>query len=74
MSNWSDEVTNYTDGSKVERVLYAGSNLGKAREVFAAARPVEFMDSGASDGSDRPQQKGGYARIYGTVLFCTQGG
>ena len=25
------------DGSKVERTLYAGSNLDKAREVFAAA-------------------------------------
>ena len=25
------------DGSKVERMLYAGSNLDKAREVFAAA-------------------------------------
>jgi hypothetical protein len=25
------------DGSKVERMLYAGSNLDKAREVFASA-------------------------------------
>ena len=25
------------DGSKVERMLYAGSNLDKAREIFAAA-------------------------------------
>jgi hypothetical protein len=25
------------DGSKIERMLYAGSNLDKAREVFAAA-------------------------------------
>jgi len=25
------------DGSKVDRMLYAGSNLEKAREVFAAA-------------------------------------
>jgi hypothetical protein len=25
------------DGSKVERMLYAGSNLDKAREVYAAA-------------------------------------
>jgi hypothetical protein len=53
MSNWSDEETtepliadhrNYykvekwtKDGAKVERMLYAGSNLDKAREVFAAA-------------------------------------
>jgi hypothetical protein len=25
------------DGTKVDRMLYAGSNLGKAREVFQAA-------------------------------------
>jgi hypothetical protein len=53
MSKWSDEETNEPlladhrnyykvekwtkDGSKVERMLYAGSNLDKAREVFAAA-------------------------------------
>jgi hypothetical protein len=53
MSNWSDEETdepliadhrNYCkvekwtkDGSKVDRMLYAGSNLDKAREVFAEA-------------------------------------
>jgi hypothetical protein len=53
MSNESDEETteppiandrNYykvekwtKDGTKVERMLYAGSNLDKAREVFASA-------------------------------------
>ena len=53
MSNWSDEDTdepliadhrNYykvekwtKDGARVERMLYAGSNLDKAREVFASA-------------------------------------
>jgi hypothetical protein len=53
MSKWSDEETNEPlladhrnhykvekwtkDGSRVERMLYAGSNLDKAREVFAAA-------------------------------------
>jgi hypothetical protein len=53
MSNWSDEETdeplladhrNYykvekwtKDDTKVERMLYAGSNLDKAREVFASA-------------------------------------
>ena len=53
MSKWSDEETDEPliadnrnfykvekwtkDGSKIERMLYAGSNLDKAREVFAAA-------------------------------------
>jgi hypothetical protein len=53
MSNASDEETdeplladhrNYykvekwtKDGARVERMLYAGSNLDKAREVFASA-------------------------------------
>jgi hypothetical protein len=53
MSKWSDEETdqpliadhrNYykvekwsKDGTKVERMLYARSNLDKAREVFASA-------------------------------------
>jgi hypothetical protein len=53
MSNWSDEETdeplladrrNYykvekwtMDGARVEQMFYAGSNLDKAREVFAAA-------------------------------------
>jgi len=53
MSKWSDEQTdepliadhrNYykvekwtKDGTKVERMLYAGSNLDKAQEVFASA-------------------------------------
>ena len=53
MSEWSDEETDEPliadnrnfykvekwtkDGSKIERMLYAGSNLDKAREVFAAA-------------------------------------
>jgi hypothetical protein len=53
MRNWSDEQTdepliadhrNYykvekwtKDGARVERMLYAGSNLDKAREVFASA-------------------------------------
>ena len=53
MSKWSDEETdepliaddrNYykvekwtKDGARVERMLYAGSNLDKARKVFAAA-------------------------------------
>jgi hypothetical protein len=52
MSNWSDEETdnplladdrNYykvekwtKDGTKVDRMLYAGSNLDKAREIFTA--------------------------------------
>ena len=53
MNKWSDEETNdplvadhrnfykiekwTKDGSKVEHMLYAGSNLDKAREIFAAA-------------------------------------
>jgi hypothetical protein len=53
MSNWSDEETDEPliadhrnfykvekwtkDGARVERMLYAGSNLDKAREVFASA-------------------------------------
>jgi hypothetical protein len=53
MNKWSDEETdepliadhrNYykvekwtKDGSKVERMLFAGSSLDKAREVYAAA-------------------------------------
>jgi hypothetical protein len=52
MSKWSDEETNeppladhrnyykvekWTKAGRVERMLYAGSNLDKAREVFAAA-------------------------------------
>jgi hypothetical protein len=53
MSKWSDEQTdepliadhrNYykvekwtKDGARVERMLYAGGNLDKAREVFASA-------------------------------------
>ena len=53
MSKWSDDETdepliadnrNYykvekwtKDGSKIDHMLYAGSNLDKAREVFAAA-------------------------------------
>jgi hypothetical protein len=53
MSNWSDEETNEPlladhrnyykvekwtkDGGRVERMLCAGSNLDKARELFAAA-------------------------------------
>ena len=53
MSKWSDEQTdepliadhrNYykvekwtKDGTRVERMLFAGSNLDKAREVFASA-------------------------------------
>ena len=53
MSNWPDEETNEPlladhrnyykvekwtkDGGRVERMLYAGSNLDKAREVFTAA-------------------------------------
>jgi hypothetical protein len=53
MSDWSDEETdepliadnrNYykvekwtKDGTKVDRMLYIGSSLDKAREVFAAA-------------------------------------
>jgi hypothetical protein len=53
MSNWSDEETDQPliadhrnfykvekwtkDGARVERMLYAGSNLDKAREVFASA-------------------------------------
>jgi hypothetical protein len=53
MSKWSDEETNEPliadhrnfykvekwtkDGARVERMLYAGSNLDKAREIFAAA-------------------------------------
>jgi hypothetical protein len=53
MSKWSDEETDEPliadnrnfykvekwtkDGTKIERMLYAGSNLDKAREVFAAA-------------------------------------
>jgi hypothetical protein len=53
MDDWSDEETadplyaddrNFykvekwtKDGSRVERMLYAGSNLDKARELFAAA-------------------------------------
>ena len=53
MSKWSDEQTDEPliadhrnfykvekwtkDGTKVERMLYAGSNLDKAREVYAAA-------------------------------------
>ena len=52
-SNWSDEETDEPliadhrnfykvekwtkDGTKVERMLYAGSNLDKARKVFAGA-------------------------------------
>ena len=53
MSKWSDEQTDEPliadhrnfykvekwtkDGARVERMLYAGSNLDKAREVFASA-------------------------------------
>ena len=49
LSNWPDEETNeplladhrnfykVKDGARVERMLYAGSNLDTAREVFAAA-------------------------------------
>jgi hypothetical protein len=52
MSNWSDEETNnrliadrrnyykvekWTKAGPVERMLYAGSNLDKARRIFAAA-------------------------------------
>ena len=53
MSNWSDEQTDEPliadhrnfykvekwtkDGTRVERMLFAGSNLDKAREVFASA-------------------------------------
>ena len=53
MSNWSDDETadplkaddrNFykvekwtKDGTKVDCMLYAGSNLDKAREIFAAA-------------------------------------
>ena len=53
MSNWSDEETDdpliadhrnfykvekwTKDGSKVGHLLYAGSSLDKAREIFAAA-------------------------------------
>jgi len=53
MSNWPDEETNEPlladhrnfykvekwteDGARVERMLYAGSNLDKAREIFPAA-------------------------------------
>ena len=53
MSYWTDEETdnplladdhNYykvekwtNDGTKVDRMLYAGSNLGKAQEIFAKA-------------------------------------
>ena len=53
MSDWSDEETRdplyaddrmfykveqwTRDGSKVERLLYAGNNLDKARDIFARA-------------------------------------
>jgi hypothetical protein len=53
MSKWSDEQTDEPliadhrnfykvekwtkDGARVERMLYAGSNLDKARQVFASA-------------------------------------
>jgi hypothetical protein len=53
MNNWSDEETNEPliadhrnfykvekwtkEGGRVERMLYAGSNLDKARDIFAAA-------------------------------------
>jgi hypothetical protein len=53
VSNWSDEQTdepliadhrNYykvekwtKDGARVERMLYAGSNLAKASDIYAAA-------------------------------------
>jgi hypothetical protein len=52
MNKWSDEETDeplladhrnyykvekWTKAGRVERMLYAGSNLDKAREVFAAA-------------------------------------
>jgi hypothetical protein len=53
MSNWSDEETNEPliadnrnfykvekwtrDGAKIEHMLYAGSSLDKAREIFTAA-------------------------------------
>jgi hypothetical protein len=53
MSDWSDEETNEPlvadvcnfhrvekwtkDGAKVDRMLYAGNNLDKARDVFARA-------------------------------------
>jgi hypothetical protein len=53
MNDWSDEETNDSliaddrnfyklekwtkDGSRVERMLYAGSNLDRAKEFFAAA-------------------------------------
>ena len=52
MSNWSDEETNkplladhrnyykaekWTKEGRLERMLYAGSNLDKAQELFAAA-------------------------------------
>jgi hypothetical protein len=52
MSNWSDEETDeplladhrnyykvekWTKDGRVERMLYAGSNLAKARDIYAAA-------------------------------------
>jgi hypothetical protein len=53
MARWSDDETDEPliadnrnfykvekwtkEGSKIDRMLYAGSNLDKAREVFAAA-------------------------------------
>ena len=53
MSKWSDDETDEPliadnrnfykvekwtkDGSKIDHMLYAGSNLDKAREIFAAA-------------------------------------
>jgi hypothetical protein len=52
MSNWSDEETDeplladhrnyykvekWTKAGRVERMLYAGSNLAKARDIYAAA-------------------------------------
>jgi hypothetical protein len=53
MSNWSDEETDEPliadhrnfykvekwtkDGAKVERMLFAGSNIGTAQAIFAAA-------------------------------------
>jgi hypothetical protein len=52
MSDWSDEETNeplladhrnyfkvekWTKAGRIERMLYAGSNLDKARDIFTAA-------------------------------------
>jgi hypothetical protein len=61
VNDWSDEETDeplladdrnfykvekWTKAGRVERMLYAGSNLDKAREIFAAAikhRPRRFF-------------------------------